>query len=82
MAGMVISAVQLLSPERVRGLPMFETLFANPGAIVGTLLGFAVSIGLHYLLSPTSGDVLYLYAGVVVVGFIAGLIFDARSDSK
>jgi hypothetical protein len=60
---------------------MLDAMFSNPSAAIGTLLGFAVSIGLHYLLPPASGDV-YLYAGVVVVGFIAGLIFDTRSGSK
>jgi hypothetical protein len=60
---------------------MFDAMFSNPGAAIGTLLGFAVSIGLHYLMPPIRGDT-YLYAGIVVIGFIAGLIFDARSESK
>jgi hypothetical protein len=60
---------------------MLDALFSNPGAAIGTLLGFAVSIGLHYLMPPIHGDT-YLYAGIIVVGFIAGLIFDARSGSK
>ncbi len=56
---------------------MFDLLGAGFGAIIGTLSGIATSALLHWLF-PQVTDALYLDAGLVALGFIAGIWFDVR----
>ena len=48
------------------------------GAFIGTAIGFAVAWRCHWLF-PQLDSFPILYAGLVVAGFVIGLIVDAQS---
>ena len=56
---------------------MFEFLGAGIGAIVGTVSGLA-TVALLHCLFPHVGDVHYLQAALVALGFAVGVWFDVQ----
>jgi hypothetical protein len=51
------------------------------GAFIGTVGGFAAAWFCHWLF-PQLDDFPIVYAGLVVAGFVIGLIVDARSEIR
>ena len=58
---------------------MWELLSASPGSLAGIMLGLFVSWAIHSLF-PQLDEAIYLYAILVVIGFVGGLWFDFHSS--
>ncbi len=58
-----------------------EALGIGPAAIVGTLLGLGISAAIRWLF-PSLADATALYAVIVVIGFICGMVFDDKGKDK
>ena len=58
---------------------MFELLSNGPCTVVGTLLGLVAEFALHRY-APSVGGSIYLEASIIALGFVVGLLLDARRE--
>jgi hypothetical protein len=60
---------------------MFELLINGPWTVIGTLLGLVFAFVLHRFAPSVEGSI-YIEAGVVALGFVFGLLFDALREKQ
>lgn len=60
---------------------MFELLSNGPCTVVGTVLGLVAAFALHRF-APSVEASIYVEAGIIALGFVVGLLLDARREKR